>query len=79
MSCDKFKILALTEGIIQSNDKIAKLESTIAECKAKNIDPSLFEEDIAKEKNSKKIYQEVLDHEEKKCHLLKMLQSTAYN
>ncbi len=78
MSCDKFKILALAESISKLNKTIAKLESTVIECKAKNIDSSVFEEDIAKEKKTKKIYQEVLEHEEKKCQLLKMLRSSTY-
>lgn len=76
MSCNQFKILALTEEIVKLNEKITLIESTIAECKAKNIDPRLFIDELDMKKKWKSSCLETIETEEKKCQLLKLLQTS---
>lgn len=79
MSCDKFKIFVLKENLIDTDKKILELENTIVECKNKNLDASVFENELSDKKYWKDNYLKIIDSEEKKCQLLKLLQTSTYH
>ena len=75
MICNIMKIILIKEQIITSKIKIEELEKVVIECNDKKLDSSVIQDEINYNKRWQRIYQEVLELEDRKCVLFKMLQN----
>jgi hypothetical protein len=74
MICSPAKILAFQEELVKLNDQIRELEQTINKCNEKQLDSSIFQNEMSIKQYWKKHALDVIDVETKKCELFKILQ-----